>query len=138
MARIQVHSHTADVRYTIEAQQLKELFKTALQCMNRLLHHTICHETELRELKISLETKAMDRSVLLIDFLSDVLTECHLQKAIFCDMTITQLDQNLIRADLYGTKIDQFEEDIKAVTYHEAEVHKNNHGNWQTNLIFDI
>lgn len=138
MARIKVHSHTADVRYTIEAQQLKELFKAALQCMNRLLHHTICQETELRELTISLETSAMDKSVLLIDFLSDVLTECHLQKAIFCDMTITQLDHNLIRADLYGIRIDQFEEDIKAVTYHEAEIQKNHRGYWQTNLIFDI
>ena len=39
---------------------------------------------------------------------------------------------------LSGTRINNFDEEIKAVTYHEANVIKNKKGLWETCIIFDI
>ena len=42
------------------------------------------------------------------------------------------------RKSTHGFDIEEFDDDIKAVTYHEAEVRKNGKGNLETYMIFDI
>ena len=43
-----------------------------------------------------------------------------------------------VRAELAGRAVDGFGEDIKAVTYNEAEIRRNAAGNLETMLVFDI
>jgi len=48
------------------------------------------------------------------------------------------LTETEIEVKVFGRKVEEFEEDIKAVTYHEAEVKKNEKGEYETMLVFDI
>jgi SHS2 domain-containing protein len=41
-------------------------------------------------------------------------------------------------ATIKGNRVSYFDEDIKAVTYHEAAVKQNNEGQLETVIIFDI
>ncbi len=80
----------------------------------------------------------MDRTTLLIDFLSELLTLAYTEKAIFCYVHIEKMSETQINAIVSGALVDGFEEDVKAVTYHEANVQKNETGNWETIVIVDI
>jgi len=131
-------AHTADIRLKIEAVTLDDLFRAGLVSMGNIMKENLCREKGSFRISRNIEVSAPDTTVLFIDFLSEVLTISHAGKIIFCKLKIEHLDEWNIRAFVYGRKIDSFDEDIKAVTYHEAEVYRNKNNRWQTNLIFDI
>jgi SHS2 domain-containing protein len=130
--------HTADIRVRIEADSLEDLFLAGVTAMNEVLMGRFCDEENLVDVEETIETDSIDTTALLIDFLSDVLTLCHSEKALFCKLNVSAISPTRIRAKVGGTKVDGFHDDIKAVTYHEAEVVQNEKGWWETMVIFDI
>lgn len=129
--------HTADVRLYVEADSLEELFKGALAGMADIIKKGSCAvkvETMAKMIKID----SLDPTSLLVDFLSEVLRYSQEEKAIYCRVKILKLENNVLEAEIYGREADGFDEDVKAVTYHEAEIKKNEKGNWETVIIFDI
>jgi len=138
MERIEYLAHTADIRMLIEASSPELLFPTALKGMNTLLHQHLSTSPEPGQIDFQVHLDSLDTTTLLIDFLSEVLTESHTRKAVFSDLSITQFAPTSLTAILKGFRVEHFDEDIKAVTYHEAEVKQNATGNWQTVVIFDI
>ncbi len=129
--------HTADVRLYVEADSLEELFKGALNGMADIIKKgsgAVKVETMAKMIKID----SLDSTSLLIDFLSEVLQYSQEEKAVYCRMKILKLENNTLEAEIYGREADGFDEDVKAVTYHEAEIKKNEKGNWETIIIFDI
>jgi SHS2 domain-containing protein len=131
-------SHTADIRLKIEANSPEELFLAGLQCMGNIIKENLCSSDFAGEISRYVEIHTRDMTILFVDFLSEVLTISHTENSIFCRMEVIHLDDFNIKALIYGVKVDSFDEDIKAVTYHEAEVKKLAQTHWQTNLIFDI
>ena len=138
MRSISYLPHTADVRIKLEADSLQELFVGGAEAISHLLKPRFCKEAEDMSIWHMIEVKARDTTLLLIDFLSELLTLCHLEKVIFCDYNIVILHNNALKATLKGKPADGFREDIKAITYHEADVHKNESGMWETIIIVDI
>lgn len=78
-----------------------------------------------------------DTTALLVDFLNDVLHRAHVARELFTDLTFTRFGETSLTAELTGIAPASFEEDVKAVTYHEAEVRKEGEG-WGTMLVFDL
>lgn len=143
MRSFELLSHTADLRLKASGDSLEELFHAALQGMAKIIKDDFCQNYgsqiknyEKVEKKISIS--ATDRTTLLIDFLSEVLTVSQTEKVVFCDVNFEKLTEMELAAKVKGTKVDEFDEDIKAVTYHEAEVKKNKNGQWETIIILDI
>lgn len=131
----QVLGHTADLRLKISARTKEELFKQALKGMMSILKE----KPEKKE-KISkeIEIKSPDLVSLLVDFLNEALYSAHANKAIFPEVEFEFFGDTKLKAKISGYKIkDGFGEDIKAATYHEAEIKKEN-GNFEIVLIFDI
>ena len=88
------------------------------------------------ERKIIVE--APDTTALLIDFLSEVLALSQINKEIYGRMTFSHFSPTKVEATLGGVMAEKFDEDIKAVTYHEADVRQNEKGEWETMIVFDI
>jgi SHS2 domain-containing protein len=44
----------------------------------------------------------------------------------------------MLEATVYGRKVSGFKEDVKAVTYHEADITENEEGCLETVVVFDI
>lgn len=131
--------HTADVRLKVEASSLEELFTAALEGMGNLIKKNECSENSLNtSFKEQIEISSTDSTALLIDFLSEVLTYTQVNKVIYCNVKFKNLTKNFLTATIFGNKVEKFDEDIKAVTYHEAEIKKNEDGNLETTIIFDI
>ncbi len=130
--------HTADIRVKVESDSLEGLFHASLEAINEVIKKKHRKKNNTKEITRRIEVNASDVTVLLIDFLSEVLTETHTEKVLFPKLEILRLTDHSIAAKISGFPVDYFDEDIKAVTYHEAEVIKNEKGNWETIIIFDI
>lgn len=138
MYQINNLDHLADVGISIEADSLEELFLAALKGMGSILKEGFCEEEHTPDFKADFKIQSNDLTVLLINFLSEALTISHTDSVIFCGLQKVLLNEGYFHASVEGNKVQTFDEDIKAVTFHEARVLKNEQGIWQTNLIFDI
>lgn len=139
MKRYSFHGHTADVRLVAEGSTREELFLAALEGMNSLLRKRGCAAERARcthESVISLD--APDATALLVDFLSEALSLSHQENVVFCQVDFSRLEETSLTAIMCGCPVDAFDEDIKAVTYHEANIVQNEDGAFQTTIIFDI
>lgn len=130
--------HVADVRLNVRGKSLKELFSAALEGMNRIMNNE--YEKQLNRHLFAKEIKIVstDPTSLLIDFLSDILTLSHINKAIFYTIERMEIYDNSLNAFILGAKAFGFEKDIKAVTYHGANVKQNDKGEYETTIVFDI
>ncbi|MCX6765661.1 MAG: archease [Candidatus Moranbacteria bacterium] len=141
--------HTADTRLYVESDTLAGLFEAALEGMSNIIKSSppkagpplaekIKNRDNKPEIVKGINLTAPDTTSLLIDFLSEVLTYSQEEKAVFRKADIEKLTDTGLETNVYGKKVDGFDEDIKAVTYHEAEIKKNEKGNYETVIIFDI
>lgn len=124
----------------IKAKSVKELFEFALKGMNTILKKDYCNDYVISfKSKKQIEIHSQDYTSLLIDFLSDVLTNTYVSNVIYCEINIIELSENHIVAHILGSTSEEFDEEIKAVTYHEALVIKDSRDQlWKTSIIFDI
>lgn len=130
--------HTGDIRLKVGADSPGGLFSNALAGMNEIIKEGYCNKVRKLPLKHSLTIHSQDLSSLLVDFLSDVLTYTQIDKALFCKVNLEKLDEKSVKAKVLGSKVDRFDEDIKAVTYHKTKIKKNDKGNFQTVIVFDV
>ena len=130
--------HTADIRMKIEAATLEDLFTIGVEGMSNILIEGYCKKNLKLKLKRSIKIQSSDYTCLLIDFLSEVLSHSYTDKAIYCGVNSIFLSEYEINAEITGVPIEKFHEEIKAVTYHEAQVQKNRKDLWETLVIFDI
>ena len=138
MKKYEVLPHTADTRLRVSGSSLVELFSAALEGMNCILKNDFKKLIIAGELFNKLEISSLDETMLLIDFLSEILTLSHKNKACYKINGFEILDNSKIKAVLEGSRIDGFDEDIKAVTYTEAKIIKNEQNQYETIIVFDI
>ncbi|MEJ1222486.1 archease [Sediminicola sp. 1XM1-17] len=132
------HPHTADIRMRVEAPTLVKIYEAALLGMAEILKEGLCKDESNFDLESTIEIESKDNTCLLIDFLSEVLAHSYAEKAVYCRLEIQELQDNKLKVTLFGKHIDSLDEEIKAVTYHEALLIKNNNDQWETFIIFDI
>lgn len=128
-------NHIADVRLRVEAASVEELFRDAMRGLYAVMHAQPEGGAPLTR-RIVVEESA-DRTALLVDFLNEVLQRAHVGRECFHDARFVRLDGENVEAELTGVAPAEFEEDVKAVTYHEADVRQEN-GAWTTMLVLDI
>jgi SHS2 domain-containing protein len=87
-----------------------------------------------REIRIT----SQDFTALLVDFLSEVLYLSQVNKENYFEAKFTKFTDKEIEAELSGQKVERFNEDIKAVTYHGLDIRQKKDGGWETVILFDI
>ncbi len=127
--------HTADVRMRVTGRTVDELFRDALLGMVAIMDPS-GRITEPIVRTVALQ--AADPTALLIDFLSEALIYMQTEREAYTDASFRALTGQKLEAELTGYVAGSFGEDIKAVTYHEAEVKRNESGIWETMVVFDI
>ncbi|HEX8152854.1 MAG TPA: archease [Thermoanaerobaculia bacterium] len=132
----EILEHTTDVRLHVTASTLQELFTDAVRAlMEAMKAETRPDELrdELREELVTVE--APDLTALLVDFLGEVLLRAHVEQRRY-EVAAIVVDDARVEATLIATPA-TFHEDVKAVTYHEADVVQSASG-FETNLVLDI
>lgn len=130
--------HIADLAIQVCAPTFEGLFKLGLEAMNGILKKDACQRFTHYDHTSRVVIRSTDRTSLLIDFLSEVLALSYIQKTLFCNVYFNELTETKLDAQLWGIWFDHFDEEIKGVTYHEAQVKCSEQNIWSTNIIFDI
>ena len=126
--------HTADIRLHVEGTSLPELFTAALEGMASIILLKSCNGAYDASVHLSLVSP--DTTALLVDFLSETLTQSQINKTVYCCAQFIQLTETTLEVVLQGKIVDHFDEDIKAVTYHEAQVVQNKEGQLSNHYCF--
>ena len=128
----EILQHTADVRLRVTASTLEELFADALRGLMAVMHGTASAGARTEEIELD----SVDITALLVDFLNEALVRAHVHRRSFTGASFAALTETHVAATLTSVPA-AFEEDVKAVTYHEAEVRRDGDG-WTTMLVLDI
>jgi len=130
--------HTADLGMEVEGSSLEELFTRAGEAIFELMVDLDTVETaESRNLVI----EGADLPDLWINFLREVLYLWGGESLLMKKVHVTNLTETSLEATLDGEPYDSRRHDlnmeIKAVTYHQAEVVRTPEG-WKGRVIFDV
>jgi SHS2 domain-containing protein len=128
MKKFEFLSHTADVKIRVNGKNLKEIINNSLLALKNFLKPKLTKTKIEKEIKIENNNEVN----LLIDFLSEVLAETYIEKAIFVKfIPRINTDFNTDKRGLYslsgkiiGYKFISLSKEIKAITYHQANIKK--------------
>ncbi len=138
METIKYFPHTADIRMKLTADSVPELFHAALSGMNQLLNAGECERHRKPTIKRIIQINSPTLTTLLVEFLNEVLALSYTYRTLFCAFHVDRLVDGELVCFVAGAEVPGFDEDIKAVTYHEADVKKNADGRFETVIVFDI
>lgn len=127
--------HTAEVGIKVRAGSAKELFSESLRGLMDIMRPEI--KSECQPVKKHYRLKTGDRLQLLVDFLNEALSLAQINKETYQQVRFSKFSETFLEAELSGFPVESFGEDVKAVTYHRAEIKKENRS-WTTVLILDI
>jgi len=128
--------HTADVRLLVEGGTLAELFAEALRGMMEVMKPEGKGDAAETQRRIHLESAS--RTALLVDFLNEALCLAQIHRELYATVTFQSISQTHLDVALQGRPAGSFGQDLKAVTYHEAEIREKAGGNLETMLVLDI
>ena len=138
--------HTADIKVKIYGDSLKDLYTNALKALFQTVLPTAkgCKFKDGQEvcssfpIKRKISVVSTNRELLLVDFLSEVLSLMDTHDEAYGDVAISFLSDQEIIATLYGiSSCDIKGEDVKAITYHELSIEKID-DQWHAIVIFDV
>lgn len=136
--------HKADIKIKVSGKTLEELFKNAVFAMASILFKNADIKSNKFKFKKNIITKSADKEVLLVDFLNDILGESQIKQGVFPAVRFIDFqpegmkDVSYLKAEISGYPIERFDEDIKAVTYHDLKINQNKGGVWEAIILFDV
>ncbi len=130
----QILEHKADLKIRAFGRTKKELF------LNMLLGMAENQKAEKLKTKVKrqIKIKSLDLAALLVDFLSEALYLSQVNQEVYDSVKFSKFADTELAGELIGQKVERFDEDIKAVTYHNLEIKQTKDGGWQAIILFDI
>jgi len=120
MKKFEFLEHTADLRIRVYGQDLTQVFLNSLLALKSYFKPKLTSRTKL--LSLNLENKSTLN--LLIDGLTEVLSQTYINKTIFDEIKKGKVEEEKIEVILRGKKFTSLQRDIKAITYHQARLIK--------------
>lgn len=139
MKQFELQAHTADIRLIAGGGTIEELFAASLEglCAVLMMSHAAYRQTS-NDSTADIDINSIDQSALLVEFLSEALQLMHTKKMVFNRVTFSELTENSLKATINGYPIDSFRRDVKAVTYHEAEIYRSEGNRFNCTIVIDI
>lgn len=138
MRHHRLRPHAADTRLQITADSLAELFEGAVDGLSEIMKHGATRKKGDPSIIAEVDISSRDVNALLVDFLNDLLAKNIIENAIYFDIIELELEGNRAIAKVCGIKVDSFDEDVKAVTHHGAQIQFHIDGTYEVELVLDI
>ena len=138
MWNYEIEEHTADIRLGVQADTLEELFAGALKCLSELILAQQPAKSDIGDVREEIYVKSEDRTALMIDFLSEALTLSHCNMVVYRELEILEISPTELSAIISGRPTESFDRDVKAVTYHGAEVAGKEGDGFAVEIVLDI
>lgn len=127
--------HTADMRIQARGKTLEELFRNSLLGMAEYMKRGAA--AMKATVSWPIEAAAPEATSLLVDFLSRALAMADANQEVYPRVTLDEFSETHLKGTILGAAVEQFDKDIKAVTYHEAQIKKTAEG-YEVTIIYDI
>lgn len=126
--------HTADVRVRIVAGDERALFEEGAAALRTVAGPEI-ERGPAEPLTITVD--AHDLTSLLVDFLNELVWLLAVRHVVATAVDVVQLSPERLVATVTLAPAARWSRDVKAVTYHDADVRFAD-GSWTTTLVLDI
>jgi tRNA nucleotidyltransferase (CCA-adding enzyme) len=130
--------HEADIGIRGIGPTIETAFEQAALAMTAVITEPKNIETSQ---KIEISAEATDPELLLADWLNCLLYEMATRSMLFCRFDVA-IENNKLKAAAWGQKIDPKKHtpavEVKAATYAELSVRKNDDGSWIAQCIVDV
>ena len=130
-------SHTADLRLKVFGDDYEELFVNAALGLANILFEDYKKLIKRARGYKKITVESENTGTLVVDFLNKILSESNIEKKIFPRIKILRVSPKVVEAQLFGISVDHFNEDVKAVSYHNVEV-REKEGKLEITLVLDI
>ena len=127
--------HTADWALRVWGEDLRSLFENAARGMVSLIEGTAAPNQPATNHIFELE--ALDWEILLVDWLTELLTYIEDEGIVFSHIHVNQVDDLKLVAQASGQPGGDFKKYIKAVTFHDLTVRHTPTG-YETVIVFDV
>ena len=134
MKKFEILEHKADLKIRVFGKDLRELFLNAIVGM----FEEAGYESEGEEIKREIKISSLDLPSLLVDFLSEVLYLCEVNREVYHKVLFKNLTEKELKGILIGKPLKRMGVHIKAVTYHDLDIHQKKDKTWQATILFDI
>ncbi len=138
MKRYEILDHTADIGIIVHGENLKALFENA----GKAFFHLITDLRKVRgriERQIHIGGESLDR--LMVDWLSELLYLHDVEHLLFKSFKVESLGESglkaIVKGELYEEGVHAIKTEVKAVTYHQIQVKRENRG-WRAQIILDL
>jgi len=144
--RWQTIEHTGDLAITVEAPSFEYLFATAAAALAGVLlgeesgawEATTGSRSADSQRELSVESA--DEEALLVDWLRELLYIQMTEEAVVAAVQVGELTEKRVEATVMLRSLSSgknMERELKAVTYHDAEVGRRGDG-WFARIVFDV
>ena len=135
--RYKILPHTADLRLKVYGKGPEELFQNAAYGLASILFNDVRKKEKFLRGAGKISVEALDQETLLVNFLNEVLTKSIIDKKIYPRVKILRISPRAVEAQVYGVAVNHFDEDVKAVSYHDVIIKEGKSG-LETELVLDI
>ena len=129
--------HTADRALKIFGSNLRALLINAARGMNSLMVKEPAASSKTPEKTVAVELEAMDAEELLVEWLNELAFWAEMEMLVFDRFDLHEVTPTYLNASISGSKAQQLEKHIKAVTYHNLEIIRTAEGLSAT-VVFDV
>ena len=127
--------HTGEVEIHVDAATFGDVYAEAARALAALT--TDPDDPGGASIDRDVVVKAPDRDALLAAFLDEIVFASETTKAIFPDVTITQIGEGELHATLHGRRVHAVRTPVKAATLHRLRVAPVE-GGWSGTVVLDV
>lgn len=132
--KFQFLSHTADIRIQIFGQNQKELFSNALEALNSYLGSFI-ETKDFEEKEFQITSNSIE--ILLVDFLNEALFYIQTENKLIFNVNFKELTNYKAQGKFFLKKA-IINKDVKAITYYDLTLKKDQDNNLSIIITLDI
>jgi len=135
----ELFEHTADIGIRGYGKTIEESFEEAAKAMTSIL---VDLDTIEEKKTMIVEAEADSLEKLLFEWLNEILAQIDIEGMIFKKFKITKMSENKLEAELTGEELNpekhHTKTQVKAATYSQLKVYKNENGLWVSQCIVDV
>ena len=134
-AEFEIIDHTADWSIRVWGRDLAHLLFSAAYGMNSLLVNDLT--TIPAGDKRTLELDSDDPESLLVEWLGELAYWTETEGLVFCQFDLQEASPTHLRAMVAGSRPEQLQKHVKAVTYHQLQILETERG-LEATIVFDV
>jgi SHS2 domain-containing protein len=130
---VDLDPHAAELKLTIRADSLRELFEEAARVVSRECGSVQGPPGEWERIILT----ARDAGTLLVDWINELIGRSEVTHRAFNDVRLATLTDTALEAEVRGRPVSEFTSALKAATFHGLRLAQEG-ARWRADVLIDV